>query len=201
MNEFFDELASSSPAPGGGSVSALCGSLGGALNSMVCNLTINKKGYESVSEEMNGLLEKSEVLRNRLYQLTDEDAQAFNKVMKAFKLPKDTDMEKKVRKDAIQEAFKGAAHVPLTIAGLCVKVSELSKETALKGNKNSITDSAVAALVARAGMQGASLNVRINLGSIKDEEFNAKALAELNALDIQSKKLTTEVIDIVEEKL
>ena len=201
MNEFLDELASSSPAPGGGSVSALCGSLGAALNSMVCNLTIDKKGYEEVNEDMKTILEQSEVLRKRLQQLIEEDAEAFNKVMSAFKLPKETEEQKKLRKDAIQVAFKGAAQVPLTVANLCLKVLQLSKQTATKGNKNSITDAAVAALIARAGLQGAALNVRINLGSIKDEKFNSRLLDKLDALDKQSLAMTKEVLDVVEKQL
>lgn len=201
MNEFLDELASSSPAPGGGSVSALCGSLGAALNSMVCNLTIDKKGYEEVNEEMKGVLEQSEVLRNRLHQLIDEDAEAFNKVMDAFKLPKESEEETKIRRETIQEAFKGAANVPLTVASLCLKVLETSRMVAEKGNKRSVTDAAVSALIARAGLHGAALNVRINLGSIKDAEFNQKALQELEVLNEKSLTLTEETLGIVEKQL
>lgn len=201
MNEFLDELASSSPAPGGGSVSALCGSLGAALDTMVCNLTIGKKKYADVSEEMEELKASSEELRKSLYELIDKDAEAFNEVMRAFKMPKETEEQKSVRKQAIQKAFKGAAEVPLEVAGKCLEVLEVSAVLAEKGNKNAVSDAAVSALVARAGLQGALLNVKINLGSIKDREFNSRMLDRSEELDHESSELLEDVLEEAEEKL
>jgi formiminotetrahydrofolate cyclodeaminase len=184
IREFSDEVASSSPAPGGGSVSALCGNLSAALVSMVSNLTIGKEKYAAVEGEMRGVVSESEGLRSQLLGLVDEDTEAFNAVMAAFKLPKDSTE----RKAALEAAFKQAAGVPLRTARLCLRCMALSEAVLEKGNRNSVTDAAVAGLVAYAGLQGALLNVRINLGSIKDGEYvnSAKAEAEKLSRDANS---------------
>ena len=201
VNGFLSELASNSPAPGGGSVAALAGSLGAALSSMVCNLTVGKEKYTDVQSEIKDALKKSERLRKDLTKLVDEDTEAFNDVMKAFKMPKETEEQKKKRSLAIQEGYETAANVPLETAKTCEKILDVALVVAKKGNENSITDSAVSALMAQAGVESAILNVKINLGSIKDEEFVKKISSELDKLQKSVTKKTEEITKIVNSKL
>jgi len=201
VNGFLSELASSSPAPGGGSVAALAGSLGAALSSMVCNLTIGKEKYADVQDEIKEVLKKSEQLRKKLTKLINEDTEAFNDVMKAFKMPKETEEQKKKRSAAIQEGYKTAASVPLETANTCEKILDVAMVVAKKGNQNSITDSAVSALMAQAGVESAILNVKINLGSIKDDKFVKKISSELDTLQKNTAKKTEEIMKIVYSKM
>jgi len=201
VNGFLSELASSSPAPGGGSVAALAGSLGAALSSMVCNLTIGKEKYANVQSEIKDTLKKSEQLRKKLTKLIDEDADAFNDVMKAFKMPKDTEEQKIKRSAAIQDGYKTATSIPLETANTCEKILDLAMILAKKGNQNSITDSAVSALMAQSGVESAILNVKINLGSIKDEKFVKKISSELDKIQKNASKKTEEIIKIVNNRL
>jgi len=198
VNGFLSELASSSPAPGGGSVAALVGSLGTALSSMVCNLTIGKEKYKDVQDEIKDVLKKSENLRKRLTGLIDKDTEAFNDVMKAFKMPKDTEKQKEKRKQAIQEGYKTAASVPLETARTCEKILDVALVIAEKGNQNSITDAVVSALMANAGVKAAVLNVKINLGSIKDEKFVERITVELEEIERNAVDKTDEIMGIVE---
>ena len=198
---FLSETASSSPAPGGGSVAALSGALGTALSSMVCNLTIGKEKYKDAEEEIKEVLAKSEKLRKELTILIDEDTEAFNDVIKAFRMPKETDEQKKKRSNAIQEGYKTAAQVPLKTAQTCTKILDIAKVLAEKGNQNSITDAAVSALMAKAGVESAILNVRINLGSIKDEAFVGKISKELSELEKSTKRKTEDILKIVEKAM
>jgi formiminotetrahydrofolate cyclodeaminase len=197
LNEFLDELASSSPAPGGGSVSALLGALGSALTSMVCRLTEGKKGYETVTEDIRKVLEESEKIRKRTSELIDEDTEVFNEVMRAYKTPK----ENPDRGNIIQDALKKATESPLKVMRECYRVLELSKIIAEKGNINSVSDAGVAALVARAGIQGAKLNVMINLKSVKDEEFKKKCSRDTDEIEKKSEKLVKDVLRVVNEKI
>ena len=201
VNNFLSELASSSPAPGGGSVAALAGGLGAALSSMVCNLTIGKEKYADVQGEIKEALKKSEQLRKDLTRLIDEDTEAFNDVMKAFKMLKETEEQKKKRSRAIQEGYKTAARVPLETTRTCEKILDVAMVVAKKGNQNSITDSAVSALMAQAGGESAILNVKINLGSIKDETFVKKISSELGKLQINTDNKTREILKIVNSKM
>jgi methenyltetrahydrofolate cyclohydrolase len=183
LSAFLDELASGSPAPGGGSVAALSGALGAALASMVCHLTVHKPGYEPVQNELPILIDRITSLRKEFTILIDEDTAAYNKVVNALQLPKTTEPEKAKRREVLQQAFIGAAEVPLHTARLCGDLLKIADEVAHKGNKNSITDAAVAALMAQAGLEAAVLNVRINLASIKDAEYIQRVSAEI--LDLQ----------------
>lgn len=198
---FLDELASSSPAPGGGSVAALSGALGAALSSMVCNLTRGKQGYEAVEDTITELLQKSEQLRRDLTDLIDKDTEAFNEVMKAIKMPKETDEQKEHRKNALQSAFKHAAEVPLETARKCIQVLEVAHIVAESGNKNSISDAAVSALMAQTGVQAAMLNVRINLSSIKDQEYVQQITTELHELLQNAMEKSAVILGIVEKNL
>jgi formiminotetrahydrofolate cyclodeaminase len=201
LNVFLDELASQSPAPGGGSVAALSGALGAALTSMVCNLTIGKENYERVQKDIKELLLRSEQLRKQLTELIEKDTEAFNEVIKALRLPKDNDEQKEKRRQALQKAFKNAASVPLETARTCEKVLDVTQIAAEKGNKNSITDAAVSALMAQAGIKAAILNVKINLGSIKDNEFVQQTSSELTELQRVTSEKTTKILTIVEQSL
>jgi glutamate formiminotransferase/formiminotetrahydrofolate cyclodeaminase len=201
IKSFLSELASKSPAPGGGSVAALSGSLGTALASMVCNLTIGKETYLAVEKEIKQVLSESEKLRKRLTELIDEDTEAFNDVMKAFKMPKETDEQINKRKQAIQEGYKIAASVPLETAKTCEQILDVALVVAEKGNKNSITDAAVSAIMAKAGVESALLNVKINLGSIKDEKFVKKISKEIEELQKNATSKTNKIMKIVESSL
>jgi formiminotetrahydrofolate cyclodeaminase len=197
VNEFLDELASDSPAPGGGSVAALAGALGAALSAMVCNLTVGKEQYDDVQETITVLLKKCEAIRKQLTQLIDRDTEAFNEVMNAFKLPKETEEQKEERKQIIQQAFKTASSIPLETARVCLKVLDIAQVVAEQGNQNSITDAAVSALMAHAGVQGASLNVKINLSSIKDESFVDAISQDLEDIATKAQKKTAQIVDTV----
>jgi glutamate formiminotransferase/formiminotetrahydrofolate cyclodeaminase len=201
INSFLSELASSSPAPGGGSVAALSGALAAALDSMVCQLTLGKKKYEDMQDDISELSHQIKKLQKRLTELIDEDTNAFNDVMAAFKMPKETEEQKKKRSQAIQQGYKKAAEIPLETAQTAKKVLHLSIEIAKKGNKNSITDAGVAALLGYSAVYAAALNVEINLGSIKDKDFVEKMNKELKTLRSESEKEKTMVEDIVAKHL
>jgi len=201
INGFLSELASNSPAPGGGSVAALSGALGAALSSMVCNLTVGKEKYTDVQDEIKRVLKKSESLRKKLTDLIDKDTEAFNDVIKAFRMPKETEGQKKKRSQAIQNGYKVAATVPLETAKTCEKILDVASVVAEKGNQRSITDAAVSALMAKAGVQSAILNVKINLGSIKDEQFAEKIYFELEEIERNAIDKTDEIMKIVENSV
>jgi len=171
VSGFIDELASNSPAPGGGSAAALAGSLGAALTMMVCNFTEGKPKFSSVQEEITQIKQKGLALKNDLTEYIDADTDAFDEVMKAYRLPKETDTEKTLRSEKIQEATKQATLLPLKVAESCVEVLKLSLRVLTIGNPNTACDAAVSGVTAYAGFQGAIFNVKINLSSIKDEAF------------------------------
>ncbi|MCX6136362.1 MAG: cyclodeaminase/cyclohydrolase family protein [Ignavibacteriales bacterium] len=201
VTQFLDELASNSPAPGGGSVAALAGALSAGLTSMVCRLTIGKKKYADVQDEMENILNESEQLRSRLTLLIDEDTVAFNEVMAAFSLPKDTPEQQQVRGDAIQSATKKASLVPLEVMRLSARAASLAKGVAEKGNKNSITDAGVACLAARAAYTGAMMNVLINLSSIKDQEFVTATRQTVDMLLASADDSTTKAFEQIQAGL
>lgn len=199
--KFLDELASNSPAPGGGSVAALAGSLGSALTSMVCNLTIGKKRYADVEPEMKKILEQSERLRAQFTALVDQDTVAFNKVMEAYGLPKDTEDQKALRSAAIQGATKEAALVPLSVMKHVIDAIALAKMVAERGNLNSVSDAGVSALMLGAAAEGAAFNVLINLQSIHDPEFNGWRAEEVTTLLRTSRMKTEEILSLAREKI
>jgi glutamate formiminotransferase/formiminotetrahydrofolate cyclodeaminase len=197
LKEFLDELASSSPALGGGSVSALLGALSSALTSMVCRLTEGKKGYENVMDDIKKILEEAEEIRKVTTELIDEDTEVFNEVMRAYKTPKENPERGKI----IQDAMKKATEVPLKTMRECYKALELARVVAEKGNVNSISDAGVAALTANTGLQSASLNVMINLKFIKDDDFTKKTIEEVTDLTRKSSELNNEIMRIVTQKI
>lgn len=201
LNKFLDELASHSPAPGGGSVAALAGALGSALTSMVCNLTIGKKKYIDVEREMSNILDRSEDLRDKFTVLIDKDTEAFNKVMEAYGLPKDSEDQKALRAIAIQQATKEATLVPLEVMKHVIDALALTKIVAQKGNRNSVSDAGVSALMLKASLEAAAMNVEINLKGIEDTEFTGWKVEEVSSLQRTCKKDVEDILDIVRAKL
>jgi len=185
LREFANELSMDSPAPGGGSIAALCGAMSASLSSMVSNLTVGKKGYEDVQERVKELAMEAQVLKDDFLRDIDLDTLAFNKVMDAFKMKKKTDEQKEKRAQAVENATKEATLVPYHVLENCITALKIAKEVATSGNKNSLSDSGVAALTAEAGAVGAFYNVIINLPDIEDEKF--KSDTEKKASDLLNK--------------
>ena len=201
LEQFIEEVASSSPAPGGGSVSAAAGALASALSSMVCRLTIGKKRFKDVEDELKQVLEKAEALKKQMQEFIIKDAESFDKVMDAFKLPKYTDEEKEKRKSAVEAATKGAIEVPLQVMEKASEALGIIKVVAEKGNPNMISDGGVSSLMARTAAEGAYLNVRINLNSIEDQDFVTATRQKADSLKQEALVLAGEIEKIVEEKL
>jgi len=174
VKNFLAELKSASPAPGGGSAAALAGAVGAALALMVGNLTVGNAKYQSVQDEVKALLPELEEQLARLQRYVDEDTAVFNQVMAAYRLPKATEEEIAARSRAIQQALEQAASLPMTVAGCCQEVLVMARRMLAIGNANAASDAAVAGRMAHAAMWAAIYNVRINLGSIKDQEFAAR---------------------------
>lgn len=179
VGAFIDELASDSPAPGGGSVAALCGSLAAGLTAMVGNLTVGKEKYKDNWKAMDKVRAESEALRAEFVKLMNEDTESFNVFMAAMKMPKATDEEKAARRAAMAEASKTATAVPLHTLEACAKAAKLACEAASFGNPNAASDAGSAALLADAAGKAASYNVRINLPGVKDEAFAADCRAKM----------------------
>lgn len=198
---FLDDLASERPTPGGGGAAAVCGAIGAALVSMVANLTIGKKNYEAVWQDLEAVKAKAEALRAELTGAIEEDVAAFNSVMGAYGLPRATDEEKAARAASIQAALKDATIAPLRAVKACFEVIRLSADVAEKGNLNVISDAGVAALAANAGLRSAALNVFINAKAIKDRDFAEKQIAEVNALLAQAAEATESVYQTVRTKI
>lgn len=205
LKEYMASTASGDPTPGGGSVAALAGGLGSALTQMVSNLTVGKKAYEELSEETKtAILDNSkevEKLMEDLSNIVDEDTKAFDKVMVAFKLPRETDEEKAARSQAIQDGYMKAIEVPLRCAEKCLRVLELQEVFAHNGNVNAITDVGVGTLLAYTGLEGALFNVTINLSSIKDEKYKKEMEDKVNNILSKGKELKEELLKVVYKRL
>jgi len=201
VERFVDEVSSNSPAPGGGSVAALAGGLGAALAAMVANLTVGKAGYESAWASSSALAERAQGIKAALLAAVDADTRAFDDVLAAMRLPKATDEEKRVRADAIAAAYEKATAVPLATARLCLSAIELAEEAARTGNRNSASDAGVGALVAKAGLESAILNVRINLPSVREGAFKKATLAEIADLQAKSAGPLAKTLASVEASL
>jgi formiminotetrahydrofolate cyclodeaminase len=200
MEQFLDELASAAPTPGGGSAAALSGAFGAALVAMVSRLTIGRKNYQNVSAEFEAMLPRADTLRAQLLDLMQQDAEAYERVMSAYQLPKETDTEKNARTGAIQLALKGAAEIPLRVAGVCAQVLEMSETAGARGNKNAASDAGAGALMAEAGLRAALLNVEINLGLIQDAEFVTKMRDAVEPLKRIAAKRQS-ILDTVQTRL
>lgn len=198
VSEFIEEVGSNKPAPGGGSVSALGGALGAALAVLVGKATIGKEKFIDVQEEMESVVSKGTELYQTLNKLVDEDTEAFNQILQAYRMPKD---EPEVRSAAIQDAVKRAAEVPLQTAKISFEVLDLIIAVAERGNKNAITDAGVAALFAESAIRGALFNVKINMLSIKDEEVKQKFTNDMEEMETQLASKREAVIKVVEAEL
>lgn len=201
VRDFSDETASESPAPGGGSVSAYMASLGAALGTMVANLSSHKRAWDDRWEEFSNWAEKGIALQAELTRLVDEDTEAFNKIMDAFKLPKQTDEEKKERQKAIQDATKNAILVPFKVMETAYKSLEVIKAMVEKGNPNSVTDAGVGALAVRSAVKGAFMNVRINANDLDDKEFVDDIVKKGREIERKAEEEEKKIIKMVEEKM
>lgn len=197
ITEFLAATASDAPVPGGGSVAALSAGISASLIEMVANLTIGKKNYEAVEAEMKEISENVTPYRTIFAEAIDKDAEAFDGVMKSFKLPKDTDEEKLARTAAIQSGMKDAANVPLETARNAFGLFGMIEAIVTKGNTNAVTDGAVSAMMARAAVLGAIYNVRINLGSIKDATYVQEVTAEIDRMEKETKEIEARILDSV----
>ncbi len=201
IERFADEVSSSSPAPGGGSVAALAGSLGAALAAMVANLTVGKKGYEAAWKSSSSLAERAQALKAALLLAVDDDTKAFDDVLAAMRLPKLTEEQQRTREAAISAAYEKATAVPLATARLCLQALELAEEAAVTGNRNSASDAGVGALLAKAGLDAAILNVRINLPSVREGGFRTATLAEIAELPAKSADVLSRTLIAVDAGL
>ena len=201
LREFCNETLSDSPAPGGGSVAALMGALGASLGGMVANLSAGKRGWDAKLEYFSNWAVKAQQLKDELLSLVDEDTAAFNKVMDAFALPKESAEEKAARSAAIEQATKYAAEVPLKVMESASKSYELLAEMAEKGNPASVSDVGVGALATHACIEGAALNVRINLAQLKDERFKTALGKRVRNVCADSAAKINEINESVESKL
>lgn len=199
--EFADETSTDSPAPGGGSVAALCGSLAASLTAMVANLTHGKKGYERHNKKMNEVAVRAQSLKDELLRLVDLDTAAFNQVMDCFRLPKKTAEDKAKRNAAIQEATKNAANVPLQVMETSLKLLEFTEIVAKYGNVNSISDAGVAALSADTAIKGAGLNVLINLAGIEDQNFTNSMKSKVVKLKDNGKRAVRRILNRVDKTI
>ena len=201
IEPFLDQLASSAATPGGGSAAAIIGAMGAALVSMVCNLTIGKKKYADVEGEMKDVLAKTEALRKKLTGMIQDDVKAFDAVMGAYGMPKETDADKAARDKAIQAALKLATDVPLACARAAREVIDLAAIASDKGNLNVISDAGVGVLAGYAALRSAALNVFTNARMITDKTFAEAKLKELNQLLAGAEGATEKAYAVVKGKV
>lgn len=201
VKEFLDKVAGSDPVPGGGSVAALNGAVASALTTMVAGLTIGKKGYEEHEELMKHISRLSIRQQELFVEYIDRDSEAYDHVFGCFKLPKSTDEEKAARSAAIQEATRFAALVPMQVARNACELMEIIADVARLGNQNAITDACVAMMAARSAVLGALLNVRINLGSLKDITFVDELKREADHLEQLACMREKELLEVVNQEL
>ena len=197
IKEYLQKTASNTALPGGGSGAALSAAVAAGLVEMVANLTIGKKGFEAVEAQMKKIAKQASKSRQRLTEQIDRDSDAYNQVMTAFKMPRETEAQKKMRSEAIQNGLKQAARVPLGVAQDALEIIELAREVVAKGNKNAVTDGAVGVMMARTAAMGALFNVKINLSAIKDSDFVRQVAAQVTQLEkeiiIKEKEILAQV--------
>jgi formiminotetrahydrofolate cyclodeaminase len=201
LQSFLDELASSAPTPGGGSAAAIMGAMGAALISMVCNVTLGKKGQEAVAADMVAVRDESEQLRARLTAMVAEDIAAFDGLMAAYRLPKASDAEKSQRAAAIQTNLRAATETPLACARACAEVVALSRRAGEKGFAGVVSDAGVGVLAANSALRSAALNVYINAPALKDRAYADAATAEIEKLLEQCARESESVFALVRSRL
>jgi glutamate formiminotransferase/formiminotetrahydrofolate cyclodeaminase len=201
LTDFADETASESPAPGGGSISAYVGALGISLATMVANLSSHKKGWDERWQEFSDWADKGQHYKNELMKLVDADTKAFNRIIAAMSLSKSNEEEKKVRKQAIQEATKFAIEVPYKVMQLAYESMKVIKAMAEIGNPNSVSDAGVGALCARSAVMGAFMNVRINAGGYDNKNFVDDIIVRGKEIEAKTLTLEAEILKVVNEKI
>lgn len=201
VKDFLDKVAGNDPVPGGGSIAALNGAIAAALAAMVAGLTIDKKGYENQDELMRRIWALAVKQKEGFVSDVDRDSEAYDKVFGCFKLPKSTDEEKAARSAAIQEATRFAALVPMQVARNAYELMSVIADVAMYGNRNAVTDACVAMMSARSAVLGALMNVRINLGSLKDRAFVEKLQCEADELERNAHAKEKELLDVVNQDL
>lgn len=201
LQSFLDELASSAPTPGGGSAAAIMGAMGAALVSMVCNVTLGKKGQEAVAPELKAVRDESEQMRARLTAMVAEDIAAFDGLMAAYRLPKASDEEKSRRAEAIQFNLRAATETPLACARACAEVVALSRRAGEKGYAGVISDAGVGVLAANSALRSAALNVYINTPALKDRAYALAATAEIEKLLDQCSRESESIFALVRGRL
>jgi len=199
VDRFVDEVSSSTPVPGGGSASALAGSLGAALAAMVANLTVGRSSHDD--EELSVMAVRAQATKQALGEIVDEDARAFNGVMDAIRMPRTTAAERETRDRGLQHAYRRAAEVPLQAARLSIEVLELARVAALKGRRDAVSDAGTSALLARAAVEGAALNVMINLATLTDATFLHACRSEVDLLRARAHQLCDEIVDKIHSDL
>jgi len=198
IKDYLAKTASGDPVPGGGSSAALNAALAAALTEMVAQLTIGRKGFEAVDADMRAVAAKAAGLRFSLTADVDRDSDSYAQVLKAFQRPKATEAEKAARTEAVQEAFRQAALVPLGVARAAVSLMDLGRIVIAKGNPNAASDGAAGVLAARMAARTAVYNVRINLRSIKDETFNAELRREADRLEAEAEAKEREALTLMQ---
>ena len=201
LRSFLEDTASKTPTPGGGSVAALVGSLGAALLCMVGNFTLGKPKFEKVERDIREILKEADKLKEELSGLIQKDIEVYARFSQTSRMPRDTSELREKRRQALQIALKNATQVPLTAAKLALRLLELAQLLLSKGNPNLITDVGVGALLADAALQSAALNVQINLGYIKDEEFRKRTSPVLSSMLSQGQEIKDKVVKGVRDAL
>ena len=197
VSRFVDEVSSNTPVPGGGSAAALAGSLGAALAAMVGNLTVGRSEHD---DELSDMSERAQAAKQALADMVDEDARAFNRVMEAMRMPRSTEGERHARDRALQEAYRRAAEAPLEAARLSLAVLELARIAAFKGRKDAASDAGTAALLARAAVEGAALNVMINLQALDDDTFVRNCRSEVDRARALARRICDEIVDTIHSR-
>ena len=201
LKYFLDKLCSNSPEPGGGSASALTGAIAAGLAGMLSALTINKKGYEDVQTEMIKSYEEAKKLKDDFIDLLQKDTEAFDDAAKAFKLPKETEDEKRIRLEAIEKGLMKASEVPLAIMEKSLETARLALKVMKKGNEMAITDGAIAAIFAEAAALGGMINVRINFKWMKNKDYVNRTEKRLDIILEEAKRIREEALRYILEKL
>jgi len=199
--EFSEALASKAPVPGGGGASALVGALGAALGSMVCNLTLGKKAYRNVEEDVRFILSSTERVRQRMLALVDEDAVVFEPLAKAYGIKAETPEEMADKQEIMETCLKQAATVPQEIVREALSCLELLEDLAGKGSKLAISDVAVGGALCKAALEGGRFNVIINTSLMKDRPYADGLDSEVNGLVSRGKALADRVVAVVEQRM
>ena len=201
LTTFAEALASSAATPGGGCASALSGALAASLAAMVARATAASEKFADRADEMNEAVAEADALRSELLSLVDADAEAFTRVMAAFRMPKETPEEQAARSQAIQAGYRAAVEPPMLVCTRSVRVLELALQVAERGNPNAVSDAGVAALLAAAALEGGALNVQINLGSIKDDAFRTTRADDVRAAQARGQALRDKALTTVRATL